>query len=513
MKKLLLLVIIICTFSWSGYSQNSSLPFKTKEIKSDTKDDVRSIIGSDRNGVYVSGFRNSNAFIEFFDLDFNLTRSISLDGYNYNADGPNERNIEFFFIDKEREKLILAFTTYKDYVSSLYFVDIDTNSGLISDSRLVYSEKGINRKNTFAFVEDKNEIFFGVYSLLPTPSEKFESSLFMIVFNKDFKPIKSNHVTLPIKLNLEGEMDSSKKFVLLSTKGDFVFLMKIGLRKARKNGYKDYYYHVFQVSDVSGEYKQSILGNADDKNLADVFIHEGDSGNLICVGTYIDESGYIFPATLGVAVYTIDPRNFGDPSYSFIPFSTEQIAQLQTKKGQYLGKAIRKKYTKKRLAIGAPAFGLNSSRLEQDETITLFGTSSALMNVRTGSLNYTMEHGGDMYVMSLSDSRNLSIHSVQRNYFGVTSLMPNVPVFDQIGNSNGILFLDSNKYDIKFSTVNDFGEVRTSFLASLKRTKGLKHAEIDSHWDDEEDKIYFLAKKKDLGRYVYSLIEIDLKTL
>ena len=56
--------------------------------------------------------------------------------------------------------------------------------------------------------------------------------------------------------------------------------------------------------------------------------------------------------TEGLAIYTIDKRNFQDPNYSFISFTQDQMAKLKPKRGQLIEKLTGRTFSKNKLKTG-----------------------------------------------------------------------------------------------------------------------------------------------------------------
>lgn len=547
MIKLFLILIFFGATLISGYSQDGPLNYKTQELSLISQEVHTSILGSDEKGLYivkikkpeskVSSLLSDNnevkaeVFIDQFDHDLNLVRSIPLEGYNYFGEMSEKKTIEFFYLDKDRNMIVVGYTEYEDYLSKFFLVDLDLNSEKFLNEKLIHSQKGIDRRRSFFFVKSKNKDIYGVYSLLPRPNEKFESSLITVVLNNDLQVIKKNEVILPFDYNDRsyiypfiavrsvpnvkgGDPTFSKdnSFVLLDTQGNFNFLIKTIIKNAGRENLKDYYYHVFRISDISGEFQVSVLGIADDENLVDIFIHEDESGKLICIGSYEADYNYSVPIIEGIAVYTIDPRNFEDASYSFIKFSPEQIGQLQSKKSQYLEKAD-KYYKEKHLLAGAPSFQINSSQLEDDGSITLFSESVIVSKVTTTSLSYTMIYGGDVHLLNVNEGKALSVRSIPRNFIGVSDFMPDAPIFWRLRDLNAILFLDSKKYELNLATVNEFGEVQNKFIMGLHKTKEINLGRVNSFWlNEDESRLYFLLIT---GKYKTDkfLVEVDVTDL
>ncbi len=288
-------------------------------------------------------------------------------------------------------------------------------------------------------MESEDKKLLGIYSLVPNKYEGFESYLFTAALTRDFEVVKSNLVELPIKSkrsssDILGVSTSNSNATLnFDNGGDFSFLMRVNIRGAAKNGVKDYYYTIYSIQNEPGEYLQTALGTADTNFINDVSIHKLDDNNLICVGRYSSYSNTT-EITEGLAIYTIDKRNFKDPKYIFIPFTKDQLEKLKPKVGQSMERLAEKNYNKKELESGIPYFNITSSKVKDNGSISI--------RTELKYFRYSLINLGNLSIIDFDKNGINSIQSIDRNQEEATFTGN---IFSQISTDNLQLFIDQNR--------------------------------------------------------------------
>lgn len=498
MKKLLL-VLLFVTYHFSiSYSQElEKIPYTVNEADIKKFDYYSGFLGSDDNSFYI--LRRSEDvtimygtmtefYVDYFNTNFELRNSIYLEGFYGWLHMPRSLDrAEFVHLNPDG-KLFLGYTTYDKGNSEFYIGEVDKQTGSIYSKKLIFSGDNIDLRRTISIVESEDKRLLGVHSLVPSKDERFESHLFTASLTRDFELVKSNMVVLPMKSegtssNIMGVKSSKQHSDLnFDNNGDFSFVMRVNIKNAVQNSLKDYYYYVFSIQDDQGKYLQTVLGTTDTNFLNDVSLHKVNDNELVCIGRYSLYSNEQY-FTVGQAIYTIDKRNFSDPSFKFIPFSESEVAILRPEVGQSIEKAMRKTFSKKDLqSQSVPWLKTISSNLESN------GTFTSLSEVKVG---YTF---GNISEINFDNKNGInSINTIYRDQIG--RYYNSQTIHMKFGSKNLIVFQNEKDRIVKLGIIEQNGKSKEFELINMKIEKKFLFP-VKYFVIEEKKKMYFIYDEK-----------------
>jgi hypothetical protein len=355
--------------------------------------------------------------------------------------------------------------------------------------------------------------------MVPSKEDKSESRLFTAAFDSNFKVIKQNQVILPLKTKtstsslsaISGSSTLSSRTDLMDQNGNMSFLIRIDDSKRINLGMTDYSYHVIKLSDESGEFQSVALGKGESYFLKDVVINEDKKGNIVCVASY-SEDKTIHQVINGLVVYTMDSDNFEIVKNSKTQFSDGQLSQMRPRNGQTIEKTI-SGYLKKSSKSSAIFLDLNFSRINADGSISLFAELFHSYNVQSSKyqIGRTVELGGDIFEMNISDGKLNSITAIKREFNGDIAYVQGSYLHGMVDGEDILFFLDTESFDLKYAVRNEFGEYNESYIPNIKKNKDFKKRMISYRsFNLKDDRYHYLFMRT---RSKFFIAKLDLSQI
>ncbi len=380
--KHLFLIIILSNFFLSAFGQMKSDKVTIQqgpEYKDMRKARLADIVAYDETGFYTLKFVNkglygfnSEVYIEHFDNDLKLTKSVKLD-LSVKRDERHYQGMVYINND------LYFFTSYQDRKQkklSMYVQTIDKQTLIPNNDMLKISEidyTGYKNYNAgqydFKISRDSSKIL--VYYNLPY-NKKGNNKFGYHVFDNVFNELWHQDIELPY----EDELFDIERF-RVSNDGD-VYLLGLMFnekRKAKRKGKPNYKYHVIAYLDKGQTVKEYPV-EVEGKFLTDMQIAVTDDKDIICAGFYSDNGSFSIKGSYYLKISGEDKNLLSESYKDFgVDFLTQNLTQRQSNKVE--------KRAKKGKNVELFSYDLDNLILRDDGGVVLIGEQYYIKIVTT----------------------------------------------------------------------------------------------------------------------------------